>query len=57
MHSAPEPKGAVKTPVVTDGTQKCSTAQSGSDKSVKIKGNKRVEMHMFLICGNERASA
>lgn len=43
--------------VVTDGTQKWSPAQSFSDKSVKIKGNKSVGMHMFLICGNEWASA
>jgi hypothetical protein len=28
-----------------------------SDKSVTIKGNKRVETRMFLICGNERASS
>lgn len=55
--SVPEPNRAVKNPMVTDGMQKWSPAQSFSDKSVKMKGNKSVEMHMFLICGDEWALA
>lgn len=55
--SVPEPNRAVKNPMVTDGMQKWSPAQNFSDKSVKMKGNKSVEMHMFLICGNEWALA
>lgn len=34
--------------MVTDGVRKLGPAQSFSDKSVKIKGNKNVEMCMLL---------